>query len=218
MLHSRLTAVVGAAVLACAASVPAHANISFTFNLPGQTDSISLITDGDAVGGVVANGKYNILDVIIRSSGVFGAGVVGFSVSGGQLGMNGTPLHSGYDPNANFIYWHGANNRFEVNDPDSNLAGSYASGFPLVVNFLNSLPGYPGTNSSYVLQTWFGGSDNAMYAVRQGQVVGGGPIAVGSVQAAPAAAVPEPAALLLSATALAALLATNRRRPRIGGR
>jgi hypothetical protein len=152
--------------------------------------------------------------VIIRSSSYFGAGVVGFSVLGGQLTLSGSQFWTYYDPNANFIFWHGSDNRFEINDGTANLAGTYASGLSLTIGILNSAAGSPGGNSFYSIQSWFGGSPNAMYVGRQGQAVAGGALALGAVQAAAPAAVPEPAALLLSATAMAALLATSRRRTR----
>ena len=207
-LKKLASATLSAAALACAAPAPASASIVWEFDLPGQSDSLSVITDGNAVGGVVADGKYNITDVVINSSSVFGNAVVGFSVLAGELGLstNGTPSEGGStDPANNFILWHGAGNRFEIND----LGGD---GNWLDIYFANSLPGHPGDRSDYRIYTWFGGSPNYMFARLDGQLVAGDALDAADLVPAEPAAVPAPATLLLGVTSLAALLATGRRR------
>lgn len=205
MKHPRQLAL--AAALACAVVAPAQADIVWQYKLPGQTDSVSVITDGVAVGGTVANGKYNVLDVIITSSSVFGSAVVGFSVLGGDLGLG---TNGGGSPNGNFLYWHGAGNRFEINDGDANVNGTYASGSWMDIYFKD--PGSLGFSGGYQIYSWFGGGPNQMFAIRNNQVAGGGALTTDALQPAAAAAVPEPATLLLSAASLAALLGVSRRR------
>lgn len=203
MLPSRLRALVSAAALACAATAPAHANIGWQFNLPGASDSLNVITDGTLVGGTAANDKDNILDVIVTNASAFGPAFNGLSALGGGLvlGTNGGP-----SPAGNYIYWHGTGNRFEIND--GNPAGSDAGGNDLSVRFASA------QHRGYNLMSWLGGGPNQVFAVDGMFAIAGGALAPDALQPA---AVPEPAALLLSATALAALLATTRRRPRAGG-
>lgn len=211
MKQPRHRTIAAAALLACSAMAPAQANIIWQFQLPGQSDSLSVITDGDTVGGVAPNAKYNVLDVVITASSVFGPAVVGYSVLGGQLrlGTNG-----GASPNGNFLYWHGPASRFEINDGDANLNGTYGSGSWMDIAFTDPASlGY--ASAGYWIMSWFGGVPNQMYALKNNAVVGGGALTVGALQPADAATVPEPATLLLGAAALAAL---GCRRARTGSR
>lgn len=200
----RYLTAVAAAALAGAAWTPARADIVWQFQVPGKTDTVKIITDGLATGGTVGNGKYNVLDVIITASDVFGSAVVDFSVLGGQLSLG---TNGGASTFGNFLLWHGAGNRFEINDSDANLAGTYGSGSWMDIKFNN--PGALGFSGGYQIYTWFGGGPNQMFAVRN-NVFSGGAL---STNAVTPAAVPEPATLLLSAVAIAALLALGRRRP-----
>lgn len=198
-----------AAALACLALAPARADIVWQFKLPGASDTVTIVTDGDGSGGIPVNVKYNVLDVIISASSVFGGSVVGYSLKGGELklGTNG-----GGSPNGNFLYWHGAGNRFEINDGDANVNGTYGSGSWMDIDFINPAALGLGQGSGYEIYTWFGGGPNQMFAVKNGAYTGGALDA--SALTPTSATVSEPASLLLTAASIAALAALGRRRPR----